>query len=49
MSNFAFIKAEWPAIHADCARAESYLPSDPRTACFYARRRPRRSSTTSTT
>ena len=38
MSNFAFIKAEWAAIHADCVRAESYLASDPRTACFYARR-----------
>ena len=38
MSNFAFIKATWPAIHADCHRAESYLTTDPRTACFYARR-----------
>ena len=38
MSNFAFIKAEWPAIHADCARAESYLSADPRSACFYGRR-----------
>ncbi|MEN3122413.1 MULTISPECIES: DEAD/DEAH box helicase family protein [Janibacter] len=38
MSNFAFIKAEWPSVHADCVRAESYLASDPRTACFYARR-----------
>lgn len=38
MSNFAFIKAEWPAIHADCARAESYLSDDPRSACFYSRR-----------
>ena len=38
MSNFAFIKAEWPAIHADCARAESYLSADPRSACFYSRR-----------
>lgn len=38
MSNFAFIKAEWPAIHADCALAESYLAADPRSACFYGRR-----------
>ncbi|MFC7405724.1 DEAD/DEAH box helicase family protein [Georgenia alba] len=38
MSNFDFIKAEWPEIHADCLRAESYLHSDPRSACFYARR-----------
>ncbi|MFC9519191.1 DEAD/DEAH box helicase family protein [Nocardiaceae bacterium NPDC056970] len=38
MGNFDFIRAEWPAIHDDCARAESYLPSDPRSACFYSRR-----------
>src|SRR4051812_10197231 len=37
-SNFDFISAEWPPVHADCARAESYLASDPRTACIYARR-----------
>lgn len=30
MSNFAFIgAAEWPDIQSDCARAESYLASDP--------------------
>ena len=30
MSNFAFLKAvNWPEIHADCARAESYATSDP--------------------
>lgn len=38
MSNFAFIRDEWPNVHADCVRAESYLASDPRTACFYSRR-----------
>ncbi|MCF6743536.1 DUF4145 domain-containing protein [Blastococcus sp. KM273128] len=38
MSNFDFIAVEWPPIHADCTRAESYLTSDPRSACFYARR-----------
>ena len=38
MTNFAFIKATWPAIHANCRHAESYLTTDPRTACFYARR-----------
>jgi type I restriction enzyme R subunit len=38
MSNFDFIKAEWPTIHADCVRAESYLTSDPAATCFYARR-----------
>ncbi|HET7071320.1 MAG TPA: DEAD/DEAH box helicase family protein, partial [Nocardioides sp.] len=36
--NFEFIKAEWPGIQADCAHAERYLTSDPRSACFYARR-----------
>ncbi|MDH6194430.1 type I restriction enzyme R subunit [Mycobacterium frederiksbergense] len=39
MSNFAFVgAADWPEIHTDCARAESYLSADPRTACFYSRR-----------
>ncbi|MGY1618175.1 DEAD/DEAH box helicase family protein [Geodermatophilus sp. SYSU D00691] len=38
MSNFEFIKTTWPAVHADCASAEGYLASDPRSACFYARR-----------
>ena len=38
MSNFGFIKVEWPAIHADCVRAESYLSTDPAAACFYGRR-----------
>ncbi|ROR92595.1 DEAD/DEAH box helicase family protein [Nocardioides aurantiacus] len=38
MANFDFIKAEWPQTYADCARAEGYLASDPRTACIYARR-----------
>ncbi|GAB2767550.1 DEAD/DEAH box helicase family protein [Nocardioides salsibiostraticola] len=38
MSNFDFIKAEWPETHADCVRAESYFATDPRSACFYARR-----------
>ena len=38
MSNFDFIKADWPAIHGDCVRAESYLSTDPAAACFYSRR-----------
>lgn len=38
MSNFDFVKAEWPDVHADCVHAEGYLASDPRSACFYARR-----------
>ena len=39
MVNFDFVKAvDWPEIHADCARAESYALTDPRSACFYSRR-----------
>jgi len=38
VSNFGFVKAEWPTIHADCVRAESYLSSDPAAVCFYSRR-----------
>ena len=39
MTNFAFLKSVgWPETHADCARAESYALSDPRSACFYSRR-----------
>ncbi len=38
MSNFAFVKVALPSVYADCARAESYLASDPRSACFYSRR-----------
>lgn len=38
MGNFSFLKLEWPEIYRDCAQAESYMASDPRSACFYARR-----------
>jgi type I restriction enzyme, R subunit len=39
MGNFGFLKAvDWPEIYGDCARAESYATSDPRSACFYSRR-----------
>lgn len=39
MTNFAFLAATgWPESHADCTREENYLESDPRSACFYARR-----------
>ena len=38
MSNFTFLQSEWPEIHTTAARAESYVNSDPRTACFHARR-----------
>ncbi|MBS0657719.1 MAG: DEAD/DEAH box helicase family protein [Verrucomicrobia bacterium] len=38
MSNFAFLTAEWPEVHAAASKAESLTYSDPRTACFYSRR-----------
>lgn len=38
MSNFIIIQKEWPAIFEDAVRAENMVFSDPRTACFYARR-----------
>ncbi|AXG14486.1 DEAD/DEAH box helicase family protein [Intrasporangium calvum] len=37
-TNFDFIKAEWPEVFADCARAEGYGRTDPRSCAFYARR-----------
>lgn len=38
MSQFGFLEAEWPDIYQDAHKAESAVHSDPRTACFYARR-----------
>lgn len=38
MSNFAFLQAEWGFLHEAAHRAEQAVSSDPRTACFYARR-----------
>ena len=38
MGNFDFVRKTLPTAYPDCARAESYLASDPRSACFYARR-----------
>lgn len=38
MSNFAFLRETIPQLFSDAARAESYLASDPRSACFYSRR-----------
>lgn len=38
MGNFDFVQATLPPLHADCARAESYVLSDPSAACVYARR-----------
>ncbi|MDD2883158.1 MAG: DEAD/DEAH box helicase family protein [Rhodoferax sp.] len=37
-SNFTFLQAEWPALCAEAAKAEQAALTDPRTACFYARR-----------
>ena len=38
MSNFSFLRAEWPEVFAAASRAESFVYPDPRAACFYARR-----------
>lgn len=38
MGNFEFARRSLPRVHSDCARAESYLTTDPRSACFYSRR-----------
>lgn len=38
MSNFAFLEREWGAVFEATARAEATTYTDPRTACFYARR-----------
>ncbi|TFV57287.1 DUF4145 domain-containing protein [Geodermatophilus sp. DF01-2] len=37
-SNFAFLRAEWPQLAEEAARAEHNTFGDPRAACFYARR-----------
>lgn len=38
MSQFTLIRGEWPAVFDAASKAESSVHSDPRTACFYARR-----------
>ena len=38
MSNFAFLRAEWPDVFEAAQKAEDAVHPDPRTACFYARR-----------
>ena len=38
MSNFTFLKAEWPDVHEAAIKAEALAYSDARSACFYARR-----------
>jgi len=37
-SNFAFLAAEWPHLQEPASKAEGLAYSDPRAACFYARR-----------
>lgn len=37
-SNFAFLHPDWPELLAEARRAEAAAHTDPRTACFYARR-----------
>jgi len=37
-SNFAFLQTGWPELLAEAQRAEVACHTDPRTACFYARR-----------
>jgi len=38
VTNFAFVRAEWPELFAEAACAEYNGVGDPRTSCFYARR-----------
>ena len=38
MSIFAFIQSGWPAVFEAADKAAASVHSDPRTACFYARR-----------
>ncbi|OLS63943.1 DEAD/DEAH box helicase family protein [Pseudomonas putida] len=38
MSNFLFLRAEWPELHDEAVNAEANVHADPRSSCFYARR-----------
>ena len=38
VSNFGFLQPEWPQVFADAQKGEAQVISDPRMACFYARR-----------
>jgi len=38
VSNFVFLRAEWPELHEEAVRAERIAIADPRASCFYARR-----------
>src|SRR4051812_34610112 len=37
-SNFVFLRTDWIDLYEAACRAETLTHSDPRTACFYARR-----------
>jgi type I restriction enzyme, R subunit len=38
VTHFAFLRREWPEVYDSAGKAEAAVTSDPRTACFYARR-----------
>ena len=38
MSNFTFLKSEWPDLHESAVKVEALARTDPRSCCFYARR-----------
>jgi type I restriction enzyme R subunit len=38
VSNFGFLRAEWPDLHDEAMHAERIAVADPRASCFYARR-----------
>jgi hypothetical protein len=38
MSQFAFLRSEWPAVFEAAGKTEAVVHADPRTACFQARR-----------
>jgi type I restriction enzyme R subunit len=38
MSNFTFLKSEWPDLQESAAKVESLARTDARSCCFYARR-----------
>src|SRR5437870_11279865 len=38
MSNFTFLKTEWPELHESAVKVESLARTDARSCCFYARR-----------
>src|SRR5580700_11323295 len=38
MSNFSFLKTEWPELFDSATKAEASVHPDSRTACFYSRR-----------